>query len=55
MIDVVDLHALTLDQREALARITLAAAGWRIGDTLTGVTPDAEGPGQPSMQLARRF
>lgn len=52
-----DLYADPLGQ---LARIELRAPHpvgfWRrIGYQIIGVTPDAEGPGMPSIQLARRL
>lgn len=53
----VDLYA---DLPMRLARIEVhrahAVAFWqRVGYTIVGVIPDAEGPGKPSIQLARRL
>jgi aminoglycoside 6'-N-acetyltransferase I len=52
-----DLYA---DVPGELARFAVhrphAAAFWlRVGYTVVGVTPDAEGPGQPSIAFARRL
>ena len=53
----VDLYDDPLGRLAELSlRTSHAVVFWqRIGFKLTGVIPDAEGPGQPSLQLAKRL